>query len=70
MPQIASEWSDTLDTLLDAYKQLGENLPLFSQFTSLLSEDPHKQQILVYIYEDILEFHHRALRLFRTPGKI
>jgi hypothetical protein len=70
MPQIASNWNKVLDILLDAYKQLGENLPLFSQFASLLSEDPHKQQILMYIYEDILEFHQRAWLIFRMPSKI
>ena len=66
--QIASNWSKSFDTLLDTYKQLAENFPLLLQCRSMFEENEHMKKILVWIYEDILKFHLRALRVFTEPG--
>lgn len=61
---------DACDAILDAYEQLGEAMPVLSQFTSLLSTNRHTQRILIHIYEDILEFHLHTLQIFSRPSKI
>ena len=34
----------------------------------MFQENDHMKKILVWIYEDILKFHLRALRVFTQPG--
>jgi len=67
---VASAWADAFDTLLDAYQQLAENIPLLEQYHSLFESNPRMASILAVIYEDILEFHQTALRVFKRPSKI
>ena len=38
------------------------------QYRSMFQENDHMKKILVWIYEDILKFHLRALRVFTQPG--
>jgi len=38
------------------------------QYRSMFQENGHMKKILVWIYEDILKFHLRALRVFTQPG--
>ncbi|KAF2658989.1 C2H2 domain-containing protein [Lophiostoma macrostomum CBS 122681] len=60
----ASAHLDAWDKLLDAYDQIGENLPLLSEYESIFRNDPHMLQALVLMYTDILDFHQRAMRFF------
>ncbi|KAF2474163.1 C2H2 domain-containing protein [Lindgomyces ingoldianus] len=64
----ASTLADSFDTLLDAYEQIGECLPLLSEYESLFRQNPYMLQALELIYMDILEFHQHALRFF--TGKV
>jgi hypothetical protein len=66
--QVASNWEKSFDILLDTYKELAENFPLLQQYRSMFAENEHMKQILVWIYEDILNFHLKALRVFNQPG--
>jgi hypothetical protein len=38
------------------------------QYRSMFQDNEHMKKILVWIYEDILKFHLRALRVFTQPG--
>ncbi|XTI89154.1 hypothetical protein V2W45_1469393 [Cenococcum geophilum] len=67
---VASAYSEAFDALLDAYEEIGNNLPLLSQYQDLLehvrvSHNPHFQRALTLIYIDILEFHKKALKYFQ-----
>jgi hypothetical protein len=67
--QVTSNWADSFDTILDAYQQIGEQIPLLKQYQILFDHSPHMQKVLEMIYLDILEFHRRALRIFSGPGQ-
>ncbi|KAK2808656.1 hypothetical protein FQN50_004520 [Emmonsiellopsis sp. PD_5] len=62
--QVARNWTDSFDILLDAYKQIGEEIPLLLQYSETFEQNPHMINILGFIYADILEFHKRAIRFF------
>ena len=67
--KVASGWAESFDILLDAYKQLAQNLPLLQQFQALFKTNPQMISVLSMIYNDILEFHLSALRVFKRPSK-
>ena len=50
------------------YQTLGECLPQFQQYESLFRDSPDMQKVLEYVYEDILDFHRKALKIFRHRG--
>ena len=54
--------------IVDTYQTLGECLPQFKQYESLF-RNPDMQRVLEYVYDDILEFHRKALKIFRHRGK-
>ncbi|KAI0376807.1 hypothetical protein F5Y04DRAFT_273551 [Hypomontagnella monticulosa] len=62
---VASTFSEAFSSLLDAYKQIGDQMPLLSSYQSLFSDHPHMRSLLVMIFEDILAFHKEALRYFK-----
>ncbi|PMD12225.1 hypothetical protein NA56DRAFT_756767 [Hyaloscypha hepaticicola] len=63
--QTASAYTEAFDALLDAYQQIGESLPLLSQYQALFQRNPSMRKVLALIYSDILEFHKKALKYFR-----
>jgi len=63
--QVASTFVDAFNSLLDTYQQIGEQIPLLESYKTLFSENSHMRQLLVMIYEDILNVHVIALRYFR-----
>ena len=65
----ASTWTDSFDVLVDAYRQMGENMPLLEQYETLFGTNHHMQRVLTLIYADILEFHKRAIRFFKGKSK-
>ena len=67
--QIASTWTDALEILLDAYEQIGEQIPLLQQFHALFKENEHMQRVLALMYSDIIDFHQRAVRMFSDPSR-
>ena len=66
---MASTWSDSFDILLDAYEQIGNEIPLLEQYKSVFENDPHMVKVLGFIYKDILDFHKRAIRFFQGRGR-
>jgi hypothetical protein len=61
----ARAWTDAFDSLLEAYDEIAESIPQFELYTALFNHDLHMRRVLEMIYEDILEFHRRALKFFR-----
>ena len=66
---VAKNYADAFNALLDAYLEIGENIPQFSQYQTVFQSNSHMQLALAYIYDDILEFHKEALRYFRQRSK-
>ncbi|KAJ4353923.1 uncharacterized protein N0V89_005654 [Didymosphaeria variabile] len=60
----ASTVTDSFETLLEAYCEIGEQLPLLQEYEKLFKENPYMIQALELIYIDILEFHQQAMRFF------
>ena len=67
--QTARTWTDSFDILLDAYQQIGNHIPLLQQHEALFDYSPRMKEVLAFIYEDILDFHQRAIRFFSGRGK-
>jgi len=63
--QVASTYTEAFDALLDAYEQIGENIPLLSQYGALFDRNPHMRVVLEMIYVDIFQFHKKALKYFQ-----
>jgi hypothetical protein len=57
--------SEALNSLLDAYQQIGEQIPQLSQYQELFSSSSHMRTALFMIFQDILEFHREALGYFK-----
>ncbi|ORY19419.1 hypothetical protein BCR34DRAFT_128195 [Clohesyomyces aquaticus] len=62
---VAGSYSDALNTLLDAYEEVGEHMPLLIQYEAMVSQSPSLQEILGLVYKDILTFHCKAMKHFR-----
>lgn len=68
--QVASNYGDALDRLLDAYQSIWAEIPLLSSFEDLTSGRPYTKTILSWIYRDILDFHREAIKYFRGKGMV
>jgi len=55
--------------MLNAYEQIGETIPQLLQDDRLFAEDANMERVLGLIYSDILEFHRRALVVFKRRYK-
>ena len=66
--QLASQYSEILEKLLEAYAQIGNAMPRFDRFNKAFSDSASVQHILSIIYADILDFHRRAYKFFRRRG--
>ncbi|KAK4165547.1 hypothetical protein QBC43DRAFT_315446 [Cladorrhinum sp. PSN259] len=64
---IAGTWSDSLDCLLDTYSEIGDILPSLTQYRTFLMQYPPIRRHLENYYQDVLEFHLRALQVFSRP---
>ncbi|KAF2726766.1 hypothetical protein EJ04DRAFT_452711 [Polyplosphaeria fusca] len=62
---VAKNYADAFNALLEAYLEIGENIPQLTQYQQLFETNPYMQLALASIHEDILEFHKEALRYFR-----
>ncbi|TID18364.1 C2H2 and C2HC zinc finger [Venturia nashicola] len=63
----ASSFTEDFDILLDAYENIGAHIPFLEKYRELFQHDDMKK-VLALIYEDIIEFHSKALRYF--TGKV
>jgi len=59
---------DVFETVLDSYEMLGESMPLLMQYGKILDRAPMKK-LLGQIFQDILEFHREAVKIFKRRGK-
>jgi hypothetical protein len=50
---------------MDAYQRIGEHIPLLGQYESYFRNQPQMFQLLRLIYEDILDFHWKAMKYFK-----
>lgn len=66
--QAVKEQTQALDKLLSSYAQLGHALPRLSALREALRDSHDVQQLFVFLYEDIIEFHRRVYKLIRKPG--
>lgn len=66
--QAVREQTQALDKLLSSYAQLGNALPRLSALREALQDNHAVQQLFVFLYEDIVEFHRRVYKLIRKPG--
>ncbi|CVK91852.1 uncharacterized protein FPRN_09654 [Fusarium proliferatum] len=64
----ASNWIDSLDSLLAVYSQIGDVLPDLTRYGQIYKEYPYVHTHLESYYCDILEFHSNALDVFARPG--
>ncbi|KAF2492844.1 ankyrin [Lophium mytilinum] len=62
---VAGSYSEALNTLLDAYQEIGDHIPLLEQYESLIHNSLYLQDIVGLIYKDILNFHRKAMKHFR-----
>ncbi|KAF2680111.1 hypothetical protein K458DRAFT_393383 [Lentithecium fluviatile CBS 122367] len=65
--QTACTFSEAFDALLDAYQQIGEHIPLLTQYEHHFRNQPHMASVLRLFYEDLLDFHWKAMRHFKKP---
>lgn len=65
---MASTKVEALECLLDTYAEISESMPYFKSYDSLFDAHPDVLHVLERCYEDILSFHHAALKVFQKPG--
>jgi hypothetical protein len=66
--KIAGTRVDSLERLLDAYVEIGEVIPGLQQYDQLFKNFPVVREVLQRYFEDILQFHRKALDVFARPG--
>ncbi|KAL2830492.1 hypothetical protein BDW59DRAFT_158405 [Aspergillus cavernicola] len=54
--------SEAFTSVLDAYQDIGEQIPKLNQHQSLFASSPYLRDVLVMIYVDILAFHAEVIR--------
>ncbi|KAL7267231.1 hypothetical protein RUND412_010191 [Rhizina undulata] len=62
---VASSYTESFDKLLDAFEDIGQNLPRFDQYSKFYNENERIQEVIAMIYVDIMEFHRKALKFFQ-----
>jgi len=60
--------TQALDKILGAYAQIGNCLPRLERYQDTFSNDTDFQRLLAFLFEDITEFHTKALALLRKPA--
>lgn len=66
--QIADEYTDGFNKLIDAYDQIAKHLPRFDRLGSVFSNQVDFHSVLADVYDDILEFHRHAYKFLRRSG--
>ncbi|KAH8892450.1 hypothetical protein GQ53DRAFT_646497 [Thozetella sp. PMI_491] len=62
---VASSMQEALTALLDAYQDIGEQMPQLQAYQDYSKVNPYLKEILGMLYGDILEFHREALKCFK-----
>ena len=66
--QIASNYFDGYDKLLDAFHEIGSCLPQFHDVADIFQCSDTIANYLALFYAEIIEFHYQAMRFFRKTG--
>ena len=66
--QVASNYVEAFDALLDAYRDISNVLPLLDQYEDLFKKHSHMRIALANIYSDIFTFHFKAFKCLN--GKV
>ncbi|KAI5861038.1 hypothetical protein GGS23DRAFT_205824 [Durotheca rogersii] len=61
------EYTHALDKVLMAYGNIGAHMPRFSRYAGAFPEHRDFQQLVAFLFEDIIEFHRRAYSMIRKP---
>ncbi|KAI0521714.1 hypothetical protein F5B22DRAFT_662043 [Xylaria bambusicola] len=66
--QAVHESVHALDKILVAYGNIATSMPRLSRFAGSFPNDEQFQQLIAFLFEDIIEFHRKAYALIRMPG--
>ena len=66
--QVASNYFDGYDKLLDAFHEIGSCLPQFHDIADIYQGSDTIANYLALLYEEIIEFHYQAMRFFRRTS--
>ncbi|KAH8680543.1 hypothetical protein BX600DRAFT_636 [Xylariales sp. PMI_506] len=66
--QMVYDYSNALDKIIMAYGTIASCLPRFTQFSQAFPKDSDFQLLLAYLFEAIIEFHHKVYLMVRKPG--
>lgn len=67
--QMARTTVEAFDSLLDAYEKMAKYMPLLGDYGIHLETDVRGERFLEMVFQDIFEFHHQALELFKKSCK-
>ncbi|KAK3989022.1 hypothetical protein QBC44DRAFT_359506 [Cladorrhinum sp. PSN332] len=60
--------TQALDKILCAYAQIGNALPRLTRYEEAFRGNPDFEHLLAFLFQDITEFHTKALALIRKPA--
>ena len=63
-----SNTSEAFNALLEGYLSIGEQIPLLLQYRQLFEANQYMRTALATIFEDIMDFHLEAVRLFKQKS--
>ena len=66
--QLARNYSNVMERLLDAFNSLADALPRLDRLKATFPEDANFNQVVGLVYNDIIEFHRRAYKFFRRKA--
>lgn len=66
MIQLSSDYLSSFEKLINAYAQIAETFPRFDWLSTTFKNESRFQELLALFYADILEFHRRAYKFFRS----
>ena len=65
MLRLASQYANIFESLLEAYRQIAEELPRVDRLRKVYGDKKGFQDAMGLLYADIVEFHQRTYKLFR-----
>ncbi|KAJ2987229.1 hypothetical protein NUW58_g4620 [Xylaria curta] len=66
--QGAYDCTHALDKILVAYGHIGNAMPRLTQYTDAFPQHRGFQQLIAFLFEDIIEFHRKAYSMITKPG--
>ena len=63
--QVASNYFQGYDKLLDVFHEIGSSLPQFQEIAEIFRGSDQIANYLGLLYSEIIEFHYQAMRFFR-----